>query len=57
MEYWSIEIINTLNITPFTQHSITPLFCATGGAARCTTAPAGGGCSAFELSPAGESKS
>ena len=57
MEYWSIEIINTLNITPFTQHSNTPSFWTTGGAACCSTAATGWGCGALELSPAGESKS
>jgi hypothetical protein len=58
MEYWSIEveIINILNIAPFTQHSITPLLGATGGATGCGTASAGRGCGAFELSSAGESK-
>lgn len=57
MEYWSIEIINIFNITPFTQHSITPLFCATGGTAGGGAGSARGGSSAFELSAAGKGES
>jgi hypothetical protein len=56
MEYWSIEIINIFNITPFTQHSITPLFGAAGGAAGGGTAPAGRTGGAFELSAARKGK-
>ena len=57
MEKRSIEIINILNISSFTQHSITPLFGTTGWTAGGRAATTRWGCSALELSSAGESKS
>jgi len=57
MEKWSIEITNIFNITPFTRHSITSLFCATGGTTGGGAGPARGTGSAFELSAAGKGES